>query len=53
VKYPQATRTSLRSATPLKGATPVAQQSRFHGVPRFGPSLQASQAKLNSVEQLI
>ena len=33
--HPQATRTSCRSAPPLKGAAPAAQQSRFRGAPRF------------------
>ena len=37
MKLPQAPRTALRSATPLReGATPAARQSRFRGVPRFG-----------------
>ena len=34
--HPQATRTSCRSAPPLKGAAPAARQSRFRGAPRFG-----------------
>jgi hypothetical protein len=34
--HPQATRTSCRSATPLKGATPAARRSRFRGVPGIG-----------------
>ena len=34
--HPQATRTSCRSATPLKGAAPAAWQSRFRGAPRLG-----------------
>jgi hypothetical protein len=32
MKHPQAARTSCRDATSLKGATPVARQSRFQGV---------------------
>jgi hypothetical protein len=32
--HPQAARTACRYATPLTGATPVAKQSPFHGVPR-------------------
>jgi len=51
MQHPQAARTTCRYATPLKGATPVARQSRFHGVPRF-VFFEASRVLPDAMEQL-